>query len=1069
MPSSPRVRRHRIALVLAGLHTGASQVVWPAAARRAAARGVDLFIFPGGRIGLEEGHEASRNSMYKLAASARMDGYLVWASSLSGSDSGISLDEFLDPFRSGKVVSLSSGVSRVPIVTIDYYRGMRDAVRHAVHAHGYRKIAFLRGPELHPGAEERYAAYLDVLDESGIPRDPRLVSHPSPWDSGEKAMEELLDGRGLVPGKDFRALVAASDLMALGAVRVMQDRGYLVPEDVAVLGMNDTIESRLASPALTTVQGPFAELAETGVDTLIDLIDGNEVAALTKLPPRLLLRQSCGCPSASLRLAGAGCEAEVRADGDEADHGRPDRGWMERLRDAWRTMLEGDDGSVFLSQTAKLIEQSLREREDVTRWQDAVSRLRMESVRNLDPETRNRMEDVCNRARILLAEGAERLTALHAWEEEKRADELRALDHELLMGFGPGAMAETLRGALPKFGVPRAWICRYEGREDAETVKLEASFENGVAGRPDLSFPGGTILPLEVRPVSRCTCIVEPLFFHDSPIGYAVFEVGPYSGVLYESLRNSVSAAMRASIMFERAEEAREKAEKADGVKTLILSNISQGFKVPLEGIARGLELLASSPSLPDDMRSVVEELRSGALGQGRLLQDLTDLSAAEIDELSLRRQPLDPAPILRRLAGKANGAGNPSRTIRCSISESPSPVLADATRFEQMIEAMIGQVRAVSRNASVTLEAAAVGSELRISVSAEEDRDPSEPLPSENLGFAVARKLALLHSGEIRTLRAPLSGFELTIPLLSREWAAQTGTVPDGEKHPVVVAELGDELSESIRRALDRLPRPVPLFRAARSEDAWARMQESVPRLAVIDSADAGIDAFGLVERMRNDQKLRSVPVLLVIETAPSGKDMVRIETLARVSLQNKGILSSDELAARIVRLADAKDEASAGAGMVVKRTIAYLCGNYARAITRWKLADAANVSEDYLSRVFRRETGLTPWEYLTRLRIRRAKGFLESGNDSIAAVGEAVGFTDQAYFSRVFRRMTGLAPFAYRSSGSRIANPQPQAEGSRIANPQPQAEGSRIANLQPQAEGSQSRISGARQESSL
>ena len=144
--------RERVGFVLASLHVGASLEVWPAVAREAEKADVDLFCFPGGRIGLRAGHEASRNAAYELAARAPLDGILVWSSSLCGTADAAEVDRFIDRYRDLPLVSLSTGVTGVPLVSIDYYQGMRDAVRHVIRVHGFRQLAFLRGPDGHPGA-----------------------------------------------------------------------------------------------------------------------------------------------------------------------------------------------------------------------------------------------------------------------------------------------------------------------------------------------------------------------------------------------------------------------------------------------------------------------------------------------------------------------------------------------------------------------------------------------------------------------------------------------------------------------------------------------------------------------------------------------------------------------------------------------------------------------------------------------------------------------------------------------------------------------------------------------------
>ena len=72
--------------------------------------------------------------------------------------------------------------------------------------------------------------------------------------------------------------------------------------------------------------------------------------------------------------------------------------------------------------------------------------------------------------------------------------------------------------------------------------------------------------------------------------------------------------------------------------------------------------------------------------------------------------------------------------------------------------------------------------------------------------------------------------------------------------------------------------------------------------------------------------------------------------------------------------------------------------------------------VSENYLSQIFRNELGVSPWDYLSRWRVQRARELLATTDKSITAVAAEVGFDDSVYFSRVFRKHAGESPQAYR-----------------------------------------------------
>ena len=97
------------------------------------------------------------------------------------------------------------------------------------------------------------------------------------------------------------------------------------------------------------------------------------------------------------------------------------------------------------------------------------------------------------------------------------------------------------------------------------------------------------------------------------------------------------------------------------------------------------------------------------------------------------------------------------------------------------------------------------------------------------------------------------------------------------------------------------------------------------------------------------------------------------------------------------------------------------YLHQNYTRPISRWEIAEAVGVSEDYLSRVFHRDLNISPWDYLNRYRMLQSKHLLLNTTETIGSIARQVGFKDQAYFSRVFHKAQACHR---RGFGRRIQN---------------------------------------------
>jgi len=284
MQHSLTAHRPTLGFLFASLHTGASLVIWPSLLDAAERHNVNLICFPGGRLQATDSFEIQRNAIFDLASNKCLDGLITWSSSLGGVLGPAEIRAFHQRYQPLPMVSLAQFMEGMPTVSLDSYFGMRALLAHLIEEHGFQKLAFIRGPEEHYYAQERYRAYLDSLQAFNLPQIPELVTRPLRWESGAQAIEILLDERGLKPGVDFEAVVSVSDLMAIWAMKTLQARGFDVPGDVAVTGFNNSMEERLATPPLTTVDLPFYEQGAKAMEVLLQQLSGESVPALSTLP-----------------------------------------------------------------------------------------------------------------------------------------------------------------------------------------------------------------------------------------------------------------------------------------------------------------------------------------------------------------------------------------------------------------------------------------------------------------------------------------------------------------------------------------------------------------------------------------------------------------------------------------------------------------------------------------------------------------------------------------------------------------------------------------------------------------
>jgi len=214
----------RIGLLISRLDRGFHRTAWLSVTETARRHGVDAICFDGGVLAPDDELARKSNALYDLISAETMNGLLVWSSCLDWSVQPGAMQAFCERFRPLPLVSIGRALAGFPSVLVDNYQGMREAVRHLIEAHGYRRIAFLRGPVGNHEEVLRYRGYADVLHEYGIPLDPLLISTHTNWErsDGTAMVRLLVDERGLRPGRDFQALVSVGDDMACGAMEASE-------------------------------------------------------------------------------------------------------------------------------------------------------------------------------------------------------------------------------------------------------------------------------------------------------------------------------------------------------------------------------------------------------------------------------------------------------------------------------------------------------------------------------------------------------------------------------------------------------------------------------------------------------------------------------------------------------------------------------------------------------------------------------------------------------------------------------------------------------------------------------
>jgi signal transduction histidine kinase/DNA-binding LacI/PurR family transcriptional regulator/AraC-like DNA-binding protein len=897
--------RLTLGFLFASLHTGASRVIWPSVLYAAERHNTNLICFPGGRLQASDSFEIQRNAIFDLASNKNLDGLITWSSSLGGVLDPAEIQAFHERYHSLPMVSLAQFMEGMPTVAVDSYLGMRALLSHLINDHGYKRLAFIRGPEGHYYAQERYRAYLDALNAFNMPILPELITSPTPWEAGAEAIALLLDERGLIPGKDFDAIVAVSDMMALWVLKSLQSRGYEIPGDIAVTGFNNSIEERLATPPLTTVDLPFIEQGSKAMDLLMQQLRGESVPALITLPSELIVRQSCGCPSAALTLASLSPETELTSDSfseiwqqcimnmqtaltfDE----RLAEQWIKPIVDTFINTINHEYHG-FLSELSIILDEAMKENCDIVLWQNALSYLRVCSLKFFPKNKHIQIETLLSQARVVVEEGIQRAQAYKQWKQEREATNLREINRALLTTFDVKHLTDVLAEQLPALGIPSVYIVTYEEPTNAKVPKngfLRLAYtdkKRAPINANGIPFPTEVIIPQTYLPQNRrYSLVVEPLYFQNKSLGYVVFEIGPQNGDTYELLRNTLSSALQGALLFEEIQYARLQAEKADRIKTRLLANVSHEMRTPLNIIMGYTENALEQPEkygmpLPDSLKTDLVQIHGNAEHQLRVINDLLDLSRAEIDELDLSLELLDPRQLLLdAYHSLANQSTSTDVKWIINVPERLPQIRADAVRLRQIFLNLLSNAKKYTPKGQITIGAEITPphihfwvSDTGLGIDSKKQESIFEPFVTieENrriaggigLGLSITRHLVALHGGTMKLESAINKGstFQIYLPLPALDHSKPI--VQENLSRVLLLISSRDEPAQEIIQMCER--QSLEIFHLRTAEDLELALSSVQPAALAWDLINAQPGDWTLVRRLRHYPHLSQAPFIL-------------------------------------------------------------------------------------------------------------------------------------------------------------------------------------------------------------
>ena len=561
----------------------------------ARASDINVVYFVGGKpVALAApAFEGKSYGLYDLIKPGQFDGILLSADIGHGT-SPEDIKNFCRVFDSTPVVSFAVPAEGVTTFIADNVSGMRAVIKHLIEEHGYKRIAFIRGPHGETEAEQRFQAYKDELQAHDIRFVEELVVNGDYTpESGRAAVRTLLDDRGI----RVQAIASSDDRMAFGVAEALQQRGIHVPDSIALTGFDDISESQSMGVPLTTVHQSFYETGKRAFEALLTRIEGGKVDAVNLMPAELVVRWSCGCLPENIHratvlpkeVAHTGRlenkrESAIRA--LKAAAGIPENDpaspqYADIFGRTWdiflATLRENRKSDDFLKMIQNVVEILQRNGYEFTSWQNVISTFRKYSLGGISSNTMMlHAENLFQQARMLTGELSQRAQAYKRLKFEQQEEALSNFSFSMAPAMTLDGIGAAISKHFPIFGVERWYVMFYSdvgapssvSSPPPESYRLLLQYDNKVFKIPDedSSLATGRLVPRGKTPEDhRYDAIVMPLSLASNRFGFMWVEMGPSDWDIYVRVKNLLSSALLRTMLSQQREQAQTEVERLLG------------------------------------------------------------------------------------------------------------------------------------------------------------------------------------------------------------------------------------------------------------------------------------------------------------------------------------------------------------------------------------------------------------------------------------------------------------------------------------------------------------------------
>ncbi|MCL1883595.1 MAG: GGDEF domain-containing protein [Defluviitaleaceae bacterium] len=541
-------KRLHFGVLLSTMENTCQHEIWDGIVEYAQLYDIHLTAFIGTYQTTNYNFASHLETCFDMISKNSLDGIIIFAGFIAQIIGAENFEKYIARIpKNIPIVSVSFSMPGVQSVLADNETGIFSAVEHLIKVHGKKKIAFVKGPDGHSEAEERFDGYKKALAANEIEFDEQYVL-PGDFsqESGHAAVVELFNNRKL----SADAIVSSDDETAIGVLNQLKYYNISVPKDIAVTGFDDDRNSAMFIPSISTSRQNFYKIGMVSAETLCKKIAGTPVEDVQYVESVFVARQSCGC------LEKEFTRAEQKSNLEASfislfRHVVP----REKIKEWTNTLVEKMkeepfNQEEFLQAFDEILMSFNTFSKEFFMWHEAINIL----------ATWLKSSPVL--ASLIFAKSL--VNEIH--HKEQRVKEfaqndsrmlLRRVTSTLVLIFETSMLAETLHELLPELSLNTALIGLYKNpiKSSDSSANREIDVLIGFDGEQkfNMRYNQNPILFSDYSTITdfnfereRRTFFFIPLFFKDEEVGVMLLPYDPKIQIdAYETLRVNIAAAAK--------------------------------------------------------------------------------------------------------------------------------------------------------------------------------------------------------------------------------------------------------------------------------------------------------------------------------------------------------------------------------------------------------------------------------------------------------------------------------------------------------------------------------------------